>query len=208
MLVVAAPDFILNNSNVIKSTPIDIQKLKSIKMLVLDVDGILTDCRLWMDSNGQWKRIFSVRDGVGIKALIDAGYQLGIITGSVAEDIRSRVKVLGIQHFYEGALNKAPAFKDLLQKTGLSPQEMAYMGDDFFDLPILREVQFAATVPDAMEEVLEHVQYVTRRPAGNGAVREVCDYILKYGHFAKQKTGTGAQKKTGTGAQQNSNTTT
>lgn len=175
-----------------KSAAIDIQKLKSIKMLVLDVDGILTDCRLWMDSNGQWKRIYSVRDGVGIKALIEAGYQVGIITGSVAEDVRSRVKMLGIQHFYEGALNKTPSFQELQQKSGLSPKEMAYMGDDYFDLPILREVQFAATVPDAMDEVLEQVQYVTRRPAGNGAVREVCDYILKYGHFAKQSNNTDA----------------
>ena len=200
MQVVAAPHFILNNSSVSKSAPIDIQKLKSIKMLVLDVDGILTDCRLWMDSNGQWKRIYSVRDGVGIKALIEAGYQIGVITGSVAEDVRSRVKMLGIQHFYEGALNKIPSFHELQQKTGLSPQEMAYMGDDYFDLPILREVRFAATVPDAMDEVLEQVQYVTRRPAGNGAVREVCDYILKYGFFAQQRDQIDVQQKDNTAA--------
>ena len=154
-------------------------------MLVLDVDGILTDCRLWMDSNGQWKRIYSVRDGVGIKALLESGYKVAIITGSVAEDVRSRAKMLGITYFYEGALNKSPSFEELQKQSGLLPAEMAYMGDDFFDLPILNVVQFSATVPDAMEEVLESVQYVTKRPAGNGAVREVCDFILKYGFYAK-----------------------
>jgi len=164
---------------------IDVQKLRNIKMLVLDVDGILTDCRLWMDSNGQWKRIYSVRDGVGIKALIESGYKVAIITGSTAEDVRSRAKMLGINYFFEGALNKIPSFDELQKQSGIKPSEMAYMGDDFFDVPILKQVQFSATVPDAMEEVLETVQYVTKRPAGNGAVREVCDYILKYGHFSK-----------------------
>jgi len=157
-------------------------------MLVLDVDGILTDCRLWMDSNGQWKRIYSVRDGVGIKALIESGYKVAIITGSTAEDVRSRAKMLGINYFFEGALNKIPSFEELQKQSGLMPNEMAYMGDDTFDIPVLKQVQFSATVPDAMEEVIESVHYITKRPAGNGAVREVCDYILKYGHFAKGNT--------------------
>jgi 3-deoxy-D-manno-octulosonate 8-phosphate phosphatase (KDO 8-P phosphatase) len=172
-----------------KSTPINIEKLKSIKMLVLDVDGILTDCKIWLDSNGQWKRFFSIRDGVGIKSLIEAGYQVGIITGSKAEDIRSRVQILGIQYFYEGALDKVPAFNDLQKKSGLLPSEMAYMGDDFFDIPVLQKVQFAATVPDAMEDVFQSVHYVTHRPAGHGAVREICDYILKYGFYSNQMMG-------------------
>lgn len=166
---------------------IDVQKLKNIKMLVLDVDGILTDCRLWMDSNGQWKRIYSVRDGVGIKALLENGYKVAIITGSTAEDVRARAKMLGISYFYEGALNKVPSFEDLQKQSGILPSEMAYMGDDFFDVPLLNAVGFSATVPDAMEEVLETVQYVTKRPAGNGAVREVADFIVKYGFYAKGK---------------------
>ncbi|MES2801514.1 MAG: HAD hydrolase family protein [Bdellovibrionota bacterium] len=164
---------------------IDVQKLKNIKMLVLDVDGILTDCRLWMDSNGQWKRIYSVRDGVGIKALLESGYKVAIITGATADDVRARAKMLGISYLYEGALNKVPPFEDLQKQSGILPSEMAYMGDDFFDLPILNAVQFSATVPDAMEEVLESVQYITKRPAGNGAVREVSDFILKYGFYSK-----------------------
>ncbi len=170
-----------------KSIGLDIQKLNSVKMLVLDVDGIMTDCRLWMDSNNQWKRIYSVRDGVGIKALIESGYQVAVITGATADDVRARVKMLGIQYLYEGALNKTPPFLDLQKQSGILPNEMAYMGDDHFDLPVLNAVQFSATVPDAMDEVITSVDYVTRRPAGNGAVREICDYILKYGFFSNKK---------------------
>lgn len=155
-------------------------------MLVLDVDGILTDCRLWLDSNNEWKRIYSVRDGVGLKALNEKGYAVAIITGSKAHDVRERAKMLDVKYFYEGALNKIPAFEDLQKVSGCKPSEMAYMGDDFFDIPLLKQVQFSATVPDAMEEVLDTVNYVTKRPAGNGAVREVCDYILKYGFYSNQ----------------------
>lgn len=187
MHLVAALSIVLNNRTVDKSSTVNIQKLNSVKMLVLDVDGIMTDCRLWMDSNGQWKRIYSVRDGVGIKALIESGYQVAVITGATAEDVRSRVKMLGIQYLFEGALDKKPPFLELQKQSGLTPNEMAYMGDDHFDLPVLNEVQFSATVPDAMDEVIKSVQYVTRRPAGNGAIREVCDYILKYGFYSNKK---------------------
>ena len=154
-------------------------------MLVLDVDGVLTDCRLWMDSNGEWKRFFSIRDGVGIKALIEAGYKLAIITGTTAADIRARVKVLGIHYFYEGAADKWPSFEKLQKDSGISASEMAYVGDDIFDMRILESVGFGATVPEAVDEVIDIAQYVTKRPGGNGAVREVCSFILKYGHYAK-----------------------
>ena len=164
---------------------LDVQKLRPIKMLVLDVDGVLTDCRLWMDSNGEWKRVYSVRDGVGIQALIQAGYKLAIITGAMATDVRARAKMLGLHYFYEGAMDKWPAFEKLQQESGLKPNEMAYVGDDIFDIPLLKSVCFGATVPEAVEEVIQTAQYVTKRPGGNGAVREICDFILKYGHYSK-----------------------
>lgn len=154
-------------------------------MLVLDVDGILTDCKIFLDSNGEWKRIYSVRDGVGIKSLLEANYKVAIITGANAVDVRARVKMLGINYLFENALNKLPAFEELQKQSGILPSEMAYMGDDFFDIPVLQKVHFSATVPDAMDEVISAVHYVTKRPAGNGAVREVCDFILKYGYYAK-----------------------
>lgn len=151
----------------------------------------MTDTRIWLDSNGQWKRFYSIRDGVGIVRLIESGYKLAVITGSVAEDIQSRVKKLGIHYFYEGALEKETSFADLQKKTGLSPGEMAFVGDDIFDIPLLKEVGFAATVPEAVDEVKEVVQYTTVRAGGMGAVREVCDVIYKYGslsHKTREKT--------------------
>lgn len=162
---------------------LEIAKLKNIKMLVLDVDGVLTDTRIWFDGK-EWRRFFSIRDGVGIKRLIDSGYSIAVITGTKSEDIRARVKSLGIQFFYEGALEKEPSFIRLQNESGVKPEEMAYIGDDIFDIPLLKGVAFGATVPEAVDEVLEVAEYVTRRPGGCGAVREICDYIYKYGAFA------------------------
>lgn len=163
---------------------LEIDRLRFVEMLVLDVDGVLTDCRIWMDSDGEWKRFFSIRDGVGIKRLMESGYSVAIITGSRSADIRQRAQNLGISYFYEGALDKEPAFVDLQEKSGVSPDRMAYVGDDIFDLPLLAKVRFAATVPEAVDEVKDAVHYVTRRRGGEGAVREVCDFIHRYGAFA------------------------
>jgi 3-deoxy-D-manno-octulosonate 8-phosphate phosphatase (KDO 8-P phosphatase) len=177
--LLARSAFIFHNH----SMGLEISRLRNIKMLILDVDGILTDCRIWMDTQGEWRRFFSIRDGVGLKRIIESGYKVALITGSKAEDIRARVKSLGIHYLHEGNLNKEPAYLDVKNKSGLEDSEIAYMGDDYFDLPILRTVGFSATVPDAMEEVKEAVHYITLRPGGNGAVREVSDYIFKYGAF-------------------------
>lgn len=164
---------------------LEVSKLKNIKMLVLDVDGILTDCRVWLDSNGEWRRFFSLRDGAGIVRLIEKGYKIAVITASKSKDIQMRVKHLGIHYFYEGSMDKVPAFEKLQKESGVSPAEMAYMGDDFFDIPILKRVAFAATVPQAVEEVKPHVHYITERAGGDGAVREVCDYLYKYGAYGE-----------------------
>lgn len=164
---------------------LDIKKLKPIKMLVLDVDGVLTDCRIWMDSNGEWKRFFSIRDGVGIKLLHEAGYKLAIITGTKSADIQARAKNLSFDYFYEGALDKGPSFEKLQKESGIAVNEMAYVGDDIFDIPMIKSVGFGATVPEAVDEVLDCAHYVTKRPGGNGAVREICDFILKYGYYSK-----------------------
>lgn len=154
-------------------------------MLVLDVDGVLTDTRMWYDGT-EWRRFYSVRDGVGIKRLIESGYKTAIITGSKTEDIRARVKSLGIHYLYEGAATKEPSFMQLQKDSGIKPEEMAYIGDDIFDIPLIKAVAFSATVPEAVEEVIEAANYVTRRPGGCGAVREICDYIYKYGAFSNR----------------------
>ncbi len=158
-----------------------IKKIRPIKCIAFDVDGIFTDCKIFMDSSGQWRRTFSIRDGYGIKRLIEANYKIAVITASKSMDIAERVKVLGIQHFYEGSLDKVPAFESIIKKENILESEMAYMGDDLFDLPLLKRAGFSATVEDAMDDVVSQVDYIAKRPAGNGAVREVCDLIYKWG---------------------------
>lgn len=175
--MLARPLFIFHNHSV----GLDISRIKNIRLLALDVDGILTDCRVWMNSEGEWRRFFSVRDGVGIRRLLESGYEVALITGSKSEDIRQRAKVLGISHLYEGSIDKLNPYEDLKSKTGVKDSQVAYMGDDDFDLPILSRVAFSATVPEAMDEVKTSVHYITSRSGGDGAAREVCDLILKYG---------------------------
>lgn len=163
---------------------VNLEKLKKIKLLILDVDGVLTDTRIFLGSDGEWKRFFSIRDGVGIKELQKKGYKTAVITGSKAQDITQRVKNLGITYFYDGYLEKEPALNSLLSESKLSLEEMAFIGDDIYDLPILKQVGFAATVPDAVEEVKKEVDYITCRPGGLGAAREICDYIIKHGFYS------------------------
>lgn len=161
------------------------KKLKPVKALLLDCDGVLTDGRIWQDASGEWRRSFQILDGLGIRTLIEHKFIVGVITGSKSKDITDRCSVLGIQHLYLGTLDKAPAFKDFLKKTSLKPSEVAYIGDDIIDIPVLKEVGFSATVPDAIDSVFKHVDYTTKRSGGFGAVREVCDLILKYSEWSK-----------------------
>ena len=150
-----------------------------IELLCLDVDGVLTDTRVFMDSDGDWKRLYSIRDGVGIVELRKAGFKTAIITGSEAEDVRSRAKRLKFDYFFEGALDKQPAFEELMKQSGLKPEQIAYCGDDIYDIPLLEQVGWATTVPDAVDEVKSAAHYVTKRPGGLGAVREICDILRK-----------------------------
>lgn len=162
-----------------------ISRLKKIKMLALDVDGVLTDCRIFLDGTGEWRRFFSIRDGYGIIRLHELGYKVAIITASKAKDIEERAKILKVDYFHNGNFDKAAELELLLKNSGLRAEEIAFMGDDVFDIPVLEKVGFAATVPEAMDEVFSAVQYTTKRPGGNGAVREVCELIIKYGALGK-----------------------
>ncbi len=162
----------------------DTDKLKNIKMLVMDVDGILTDSRIILDSNLGWKRFFSVRDGIGIHQLRHNGYKTAIITGSQSEDVQKRAQHLKIDYFYENKLDKSPAYEELKKESGFSDEEIAYIGDDIFDIPLLDQVGFSATVPEAVDEVHQSCDYITSRGGGFGAVRDLCQLILKYGYFS------------------------
>jgi 3-deoxy-D-manno-octulosonate 8-phosphate phosphatase (KDO 8-P phosphatase) len=154
-------------------------RLRNIRLLLLDVDGVLTDGRIVFDNNGIETKAFDVKDGHGIKLLQRVGIGVGLITGRQSEVTRHRAKELGIDIVFQGAKDKAVPYLEILADLGLTDEQVAYMGDDVIDLPILRRVGFAATVADACEEVKPFVHYVTRRPGGRGAVREVCDLILK-----------------------------
>lgn len=154
-------------------------KMAKIKLLLLDVDGVLTDGRIIYDNQGNELKAFDVKDGHGLKLLQRAGIKVGIITGRQSEVVVKRAAELGINILYQKALNKLDPYREILAEQGLVDEQVAYVGDDVVDLPILRRVGFSATVADAVPEVLPLVDYVTSRPGGRGAVREVCDLLLR-----------------------------
>ncbi len=167
----------MKSSNKLLETA-DIQnRLKKIKILILDVDGILTDGRIfWLENQG-WTRFFNIKDGHGLKLLMKSGVQVAIISGGDSKDVRARMDFLKIQHVFLGDEDKLKALEKIQKKTGLTLDQMAFMGDDLYDIPVLKKVGFGATVPDALPEVKAVAHYITQRHAGWGAVREVTDAI-------------------------------
>ncbi len=156
-----------------------IEKLREIKLLLLDVDGVLTDGSIiYSDKGGEIKR-FDVRDGHGIKLLMRGGVNVGIITARESRVVALRARDLGIELLYQGRKDKLACFLDILESTGVKPSETAFVGDDLVDIPILKRVGFSASVPGGVAEVRERVDYVTAAPGGRGAVREICEMMLK-----------------------------
>jgi 3-deoxy-D-manno-octulosonate 8-phosphate phosphatase (KDO 8-P phosphatase) len=139
----------------------------------------MTDGRIVYDDRGGETKAFDVRDGHGLKLLQRAGIRLGIITGRQSPVVARRAAELGIDLVYQGAKDKLAPFREILEQTGLAAEEVAYLGDDVIDLPVLRRVGFSATVADAVADVKPFVHYVTAAPGGRGAVREICDLLLK-----------------------------
>ena len=155
------------------------EKAAKVRMLALDVDGILTDGRLYFTETGQELKAFNSRDGLGLKMLMDNDYQLALITGRISQAVKHRAEQLGIEHVYQGQGNKLPAYMELVEKLGLTDDEVCYAGDDWIDLPVLDRVGLAVTVADAEPEVISRVHWVTSRPGGRGAVREICNLLLE-----------------------------
>lgn len=155
------------------------QKMAGIKLLLLDVDGILTDGRIIYDNQGNELKAFDVKDGHGLKMVQRAGIKTGIITGRKSEVVKCRAQELGFDILYQGALNKLEPYLEILKEHGLTNEQVAYVGDDVVDLPVLRRVGFSATVADAVDDVLPLVDYVTKRSGGRGAVREICDMLIR-----------------------------
>lgn len=154
--------------------------LDRIRLLVLDVDGVLTDGRIIYDSAGAETKVFHAADGQGLKYWLRAGHQAAILSGREGEAVQRRADELGIELVRMGAKDKLPAFEELLQQAGCSAEETACMGDDLVDLPVLARAGFAVAVPAAPDEVRRVAHYVTRAPGGAGAVREVIELVLKY----------------------------
>jgi 3-deoxy-D-manno-octulosonate 8-phosphate phosphatase (KDO 8-P phosphatase) len=155
------------------------QNLANIRMLVLDVDGVLTDGTLVINSDGTETKFFNSLDGHGIKMWQRAGFEAVILSGRLSGPTRHRAKQLEIEHVFEGCHNKLPVLEEFLKKINLSPESVAYMGDDVVDLPAMRYVGFSVAVANAVDEVKKYADYVTMRTGGNGAVREAIEYILK-----------------------------
>lgn len=153
--------------------------LTEIKLLVLDVDGVLTDGTLIMNSDGSESKSFNTLDGHGIRMWRRAGLQVAIISGRESEPTRRRAAQLDIEHVFQDCHFKLPVIEELLAKLHLTPEKVAYVGDDLPDVPVIRYVGFGVAVANAVDEVKQHADYVTTRPGGRGAVREVIEHILK-----------------------------
>lgn len=152
---------------------------RGIKLLALDVDGALTDGRIILDNEGNEYKAFHVRDGHGLKMLMNAGIEVAIITGRHSKVVERRAKELGIKEVYQRCHIKTVALEDIVQKFRLSEDEVAYVGDDIVDIPVFKRVGLPVAVSDASEDAKPFAVMVTKNPGGRGAVREVCDFILK-----------------------------
>ncbi len=155
-----------------------LERASRIRMLALDVDGVLTDGNLYFDSQGNEMKSFCTRDGLGMRALQLHGTELALITGRNSAIVANRAANLGIKHVYQGRNDKLDAFNELLSATGIDEQQVCYAGDDWIDIPVLDRVGLAVTVADADTVVKKRVHWITSRPGGKGAVREICDLIL------------------------------
>ncbi len=154
-----------------------LRRIRPIRLLCLDMDGVLTDGHLYYMGDGSWSQRFYVRDGYGLKLLQASGVEIAVLSGGDVPSGRARAESLGIRHAYFGISDKVAVFHDVAGALGLSPHQAAFIGDELPDIPLLRSVGFAVTVPDAVPEVRELVHYVTSRRGGDGAVREVADLI-------------------------------
>ena len=154
-------------------------KLKNIKLVITDVDGVLTDGSLIYDANGEALKCFNVRDGLGIRLLIENGVQVAVLSGRDSAVLRKRISDLKIEHFLLGKLEKESACLQLMQEVGVEAEETAFIGDDSVDLPAFATCGLSFAVADAMEYVKNAANYILTLPGGKGAFREVADQILR-----------------------------
>jgi len=157
----------------------NIDKLKPVRLLLLDVDGVLTDGQIIYDDRGVETKAFNVKDGLGLRLLMEGGITVGIITGRRSEAVRRRCRDLGITEVYDGVGDKAARLETICEKMALQTDSVAFMGDDLPDIPIMKLAGLSIAVADARETVRDISDLVTAARGGAGAVREVCEAILK-----------------------------
>jgi len=155
------------------------QRAAAVRLLVLDVDGVLTDGRLFFDANGEALKVFHVRDGHGIKLLREAGVEVAILSARQSPIVERRARELGVTHVIQGAADKGAGFAALALALGVSHEQCGYLGDDWPDLAALALAGFAAAVADAAPEVRRIAHWIAGAPGGHGAVRELAEYILR-----------------------------
>ncbi len=156
-----------------------IEIAKKVKLLILDVDGVLTDGGIYFDDSGNEFKRFNSLDGHGIKMLLKSGIEVGVISARTAHAVNHRMKGLGVKHLYQNQDNKNAALQSLLDKLALNVNQVAFVGDDVIDLTVMKKIALPIAVANAHPLVKEHSLLVTENIGGNGAVREVCDYLLK-----------------------------
>jgi 3-deoxy-D-manno-octulosonate 8-phosphate phosphatase (KDO 8-P phosphatase) len=150
----------------------------AVRLVVFDVDGVLTDGRIWLGSDGTEYKAFSVRDGVGVKALLAAGIEVAIISGRSSPAVNRRMDELGVRHVVQGCGDKAPALLGLMDELGIPAEQVAYLGDDTPDLPAMRIAALPAAVAEAPPGVRALALWTSSAPGGNGAVRQFCEFLL------------------------------
>jgi 3-deoxy-D-manno-octulosonate 8-phosphate phosphatase (KDO 8-P phosphatase) len=155
------------------------EKIKKVKLLVLDVDGILTDGQIVLDERGQEIKVFDVQDGFGVVLFQRAGYKVAILSARSAEAVTRRAKDLKIEYIFQDASPKVEVYNKLLREVNLTDAEVCFMGDDLPDIGVLKKVGFSVSVPNGVSEVKNCVDYVTKKKGGHGAVREVVELICK-----------------------------
>jgi 3-deoxy-D-manno-octulosonate 8-phosphate phosphatase (KDO 8-P phosphatase) len=160
-------------------TPDLLERARPVRLLVLDVDGVLTDGSLYFSAAGEELKAFNIQDGLGVKMLQATGVEVAIITGRRSKAVERRAENIGVRHVLQGIDDKRAAFEQLLQAVSLTAEQAACLGDDLPDVPLLRRCRFAATVPEAPARVREAADYVTRAGGGRGAVREVCELLMQ-----------------------------
>lgn len=153
-------------------------RARKVRLIIFDVDGVLTDGTLYLSDSGEEMKGFNTLDGHGMKMLKAAGVELAIISGRKSRCVELRAQNLGISLLYQGVEDKLTAFQELLATLGLAPEAAAFMGDEVVDLPAMRRAGLALTVPDAPSVVKQHAHYVTHLAGGKGAAREVCELIM------------------------------